>query len=125
MAINITMAGNLTAAPVTAMAASGVQYTRFSIAHNEQDKPDGTPGAVIFMDCTAFGTLAANIVTLTKGTRITVTGRLSQDNWIDKATQTKRSKHVIKANDVAASALWSAVTSTRIPREVEGNNDPI
>ena len=50
--------------------------------------------ATMFLDVTAFGKTADIVQQYagTKGTQLACSGRLKQDNWLDKETQAKRSK---------------------------------
>lgn len=66
----------------------------------------------LFIDCTVFGTLAANLAESVKiGDNVVVDGTLEQQEWTDRESGAKRSKLNIIADEVGVSARWSSVTA--------------
>ncbi len=116
----ITVTGNLTADPVVRyLPNSGKAVVNFDVASNRRwlnKKTNEWESDTTFLGVTAFDRLAENTgESLSKGDRVTVSGRLSVDTW-EKDGQ-PRSKPVVVANEVSTSLSWATVTVTRNPRE--------
>lgn len=107
---SVTVVGNITRDPELRFAQSGKAVLNFSIAENRgQDQPAS------FYDVTAFDTLAENIASLAKGTRVIVFGRLQQDTW--ETDGQKRSKIKIIADEVGPSLRWATATVAKNARD--------
>ncbi|MBN1170550.1 MAG: single-stranded DNA-binding protein [Micromonosporaceae bacterium] len=83
---SITIVGNLTGDPELKVSASGTSWVRFAVASTPRmfDKTSGQyrDGEALFLTCTAFRQMADHIAeSLSKGTRVIVTGRLKQHRW--------------------------------------------
>jgi single-strand DNA-binding protein len=77
-----------------------------------QEKRESTS----FFDVVCWGTLAENAATsLSRGTRVVVTGRLDQRSW-ETQEGDKRSKVEITAEEIAPSLRWATVHVTRNER---------
>ena len=91
---NITIVGNLTRDPELRFTPNGTPVVSFAIAVNKrvQNKSTGEwENDADFFNVSAWFKLAENCAeSLTKGDRVLITGRLSQNNWDDKDGQ-KRS----------------------------------
>lgn len=96
----ITIIGNLTRDPELRHTQNGTPVVEFTIASNriwknsknEEIKEKKTT----FINCTAWKGAAETIAKYVKvGHRFGVTGYLDQDNWDDKDTGAKRTKHFI------------------------------
>ena len=82
----ITVIGNLTADPELRFTPSGAAVANFTVAstpriydRNTSEWKDGDP---LFMRCSIWREAAENVVeSLTKGTRVIVTGRLVQRSY--------------------------------------------
>lgn len=95
---SISLVGNLTRDPESFSEGS---ICSFGIAVNRRWKSqDGEQREeVMFIDVKVFGKTAGNVQKyLKKGAQVGIVGRLSQENWEDKNTGQKRSKHVIVAD---------------------------
>jgi single-strand DNA-binding protein len=100
----VILIGNLTRDPETRTFANGGKVAKFGFAVNNRRKNAQTgqwEEEPMFIDCEAFnrgefGTLA-NIIEqyCRKGSQICIEGRLHLDQWDDKTTGQKRSKHKI------------------------------
>lgn len=115
----ISIAGNVTRDPELRFTDSGTAVAAFSVALNERKLVDGNweDGDPTFVDVTAWQQLAENVAeTVTKGTRVLVTGRIKQDNWETKEGD-KRSKLKVIADDVTPSLRWATATVTRNERK--------
>jgi single-strand DNA-binding protein len=119
-----TISGNLTQDPSLNHLPSGSPVVTLSVAVNTRwlNRQTGTTEeAVGYYDLSVFGELAEHCAeTLRKGDRILATGRLDQQRWDDSTTGAKRSKIIIKADDVAVSLRWAnaAITKARTPAAV-------
>ncbi|NBR35868.1 MAG: single-stranded DNA-binding protein [Chitinophagales bacterium] len=118
---NVTITGNLTADPEIKYFDSGAVKTTFSIAvtrtwkDNNGEKQEQTS----FVDVHAWRYLAEDIArTLSKGSRVTVNGRIEQQSWEDKTDGSKRSKIVVVADDV--SVAISQIESYERRKRAEG-----
>ena len=99
-----TVTGNLTADPELKYFDSGSVKTTFSVACTRTWKgADGEKQEqTSFIDVTAWRFLAEDAArALTKGSRVSVSGRIEQQSWDDKETGTKRSKIIIVADEIA------------------------
>ena len=109
--MSVTIIGNVVRDPEVKFASTGNALLNFSIAQTR--KFSGEDGKdkeeTSFFDVTCFGTLAENIAnSVTKGTRVIVTGRLAQNSWEDKDGN-KRSKVEIVADEIGVSFRFNPV----------------
>ena len=108
---NITILGNITRDPELRFTPSGTAVVNFGLAvnRNVQNKNSGEwETEADFFNVTAWYKLAENCAeSLTKGDRVLVSGRLSQDSWEDKDGQ-KRSTVKIVANVIAPSLEFAS-----------------
>lgn len=121
----LTIVGNLTADPELRFTQSGTAIATFTVAstprkYNSQTGQwdDGNP---LFMRCTAWNKMAENVSeSLTKGTRVIVTGNLRTDTWKDKNTGENRSAINLDTTDVAPSLRYATTRVTRNPQNNQG-----
>ncbi len=120
---NITILGNLTRDPELRFTPSGTAVVSFGLAANRniQNKNSGEwETQVDFFNVTAWYKLAENCAeSLSKGDRVLVSGRLSQNSWESKEGQ-KRSTVRIIANVVAPSLEFASCKLEKNPRAEEG-----
>ena len=77
--------------------------------------------AVSFFDVTCWAQMAENVAeSVTKGTRVLVTGRLEQRSWETNDGE-KRSKVEIVADEVGPSLRWATATINRNERSGGGD----
>ena len=115
----VSVVGNLTREPELRFTPSGQATATFGVAVNRtwtdrqsQERRESTS----FFDVVCWGTLAENAATsLTRGTRVVVTGRLDQRSW-ETQEGDKRSKVEITAEEIAPSLRWATVHVTRNER---------
>ncbi|MBM3707228.1 MAG: single-stranded DNA-binding protein [Actinobacteria bacterium] len=102
----VTVLGNLTRDPELRFTPNGTPVASFAIAVNKriQNKNSGEwTNSADFFNVVTWFKLAENCAeSLSKGDRVLITGRLSQESWDDKEGQ-KRSAYRIIANIVAPS----------------------
>ena len=129
----VTIVGNLTREPELRFTPSGQATASFGVAVNRtwtdrasQERREQTS----FFDIVCWGTLAENAATsLSRGTRVIVTGRLDQRTW-ETQEGDKRSKVEITAEEIAPSLRWATVHVTRNERRSpdaangEGHSSP-
>jgi len=124
----VSIVGNLTREPELRFTPSGQATATFGVAVNRawtdrqsQERRESTS----FFDVVCWGTLAENAATsLTRGTRVVVTGRLDQRTW-ETQEGDKRSKVEVTADEIAPSLRWATVQVTRNERRSPdgGNGD--
>jgi len=95
----VILEGNLTRNPELRYTPNGKSVCDFGLAVNEKYKDKEKTH---FFDITTWGPTAdACDCYLTKGSRVTVSGKLQQESWEDKETGQKRSKVKIVALNVS------------------------
>jgi single-strand DNA-binding protein len=116
----LTIHGNVTADPEPLRyTGDGNPVAHFSVAVNRR-RYDRTTGQSTDLDTVyhrivAFGALAENIATLTRGTLVTVTGELADDSWTpDDGKRVYRTQLI--AADVAVSLRFASVVVTKNQR---------
>ena len=121
---NVTVTGNATREPELRFTPSGQAVANFGIAVNRRWQNRQTQEweeQVSFFDITAWAQLAENAAeTISKGTRVTVSGRLDQRSW-ENQDGDKRSKVEIVADDVAVSLRWATADVARNERANPGD----
>lgn len=92
---------------------SGTTVGDVGIAFNERVKgPDGQweDGDPSFFDVTIWGSLAENAAdSISKGTRVSVTGRLKMDSWENDQGE-KRTKVKIVADSISPDLRWASAS---------------
>ncbi len=115
--INITVVGNLTSDPEVRFTNSGLAVASFTVASSSRymDKTtnewkDGDP---TYMRCNIWRQYAENVAeSLTKGTRVIVTGRLKQRSYETKEGE-KRTVYEIEVDDVGPALRYATATVNR------------
>jgi single-strand DNA-binding protein len=119
MTANVTLVGNITRDPELRYTPSGFPRASFGIAVNRQRTDKATNEKieeVSFFNIVLLGQLAENSAqSLTKGSRVIVTGRLEQRSW---ETQDGEKKTVVEvvADEVGPSLRWATVQVERNDR---------
>ena len=115
----VTVAGNLTRDPEIRYTRDGQATTSLSLAVNRRWQNQHTKEweeAVSFFDVVCWRELAENVaLSLTKGARVVVTGRLDQRSW-ETDDHTFRSKVEIVAEDIGASLRFATVDTHKVIR---------
>lgn len=116
---DLNVVGNLTREPELRFTPSGQATCNFGIAVNRvwtDRQTNERKEAVSFFDVTCWGSLAENAATsLSRGSRVVVTGRLDQRSWETQEGE-KRSKVEITADEIAPSLRWATVTINKNER---------
>ncbi len=107
----VTLAGNLTRDPELRFTTNGTALATFGLAVNRRKKVGDTwEDEVSFFDVVAWQTLAENVAeSLTKGTRVVVTGSLTQRSWETDSVE-------VVAAEVGPSLRWASAAVTRNER---------
>jgi single-strand DNA-binding protein len=115
----VTVAGNLTRDPEIRYTREGQATTSLSVAVNRRWQSKETKEweeSVSFLDVVCWRDLAENVaLSLTKGSRVVVTGRLEQRSWETEDGE-RRAKVEIVADDIGASLRFATTEVHRVHR---------
>ena len=116
---HVSIVGNLTRDPELRFTPSGQATATFGVAVNRRWQNRQTnewEEATSFFDVVCWAQLAENAAqSLTKGTRVLVSGRLDQRSW-ETPDHERRSKIEITADEVAPSLRYATASITRNER---------
>lgn len=119
----VELIGNITRDPELRFTPSGAAVATFGLAVNRRWRNQQTnewEEAVSFFDVVCWREMAENVSeSLTKGTRVIVTGRLDQRSW-ETDNGEKRSKVEVVADEVGPSLRWATAAITRNERREGG-----
>jgi len=122
--INLTIVGNITNDPELRFTPSGAAVASFTVASNSRylDKTtnewkDGEP---VFMRCSVWRQYAENVAeSLTRGTRVIVTGRLKQRSYDNRDGQ-KVTVMEMEVDDVGPALRTATAKVTKVARSGGG-----
>ncbi len=121
----ITVVGNITRDPELKFLNSGQAAVRLSIAVNRRWQNRQTQEweeRVSYFEVQGYGPMAENVAnSLTKGTRVVVSGRLEQRSW-ETPEGDKRSIIEINADEIAPSLRFATVVVNKTPRPEGAGN---
>jgi single-strand DNA-binding protein len=127
MSSTTALTGNLTRDPEIRYTRDGQASTVFSVAVNRRWQDRETrewEEATSFFDVVCWRELAENAaLSLTKGMRVVVTGRLEQRTWETEEGE-RRSKVELVADDLGASVRFATVEVHRNERAGVADPDP-
>jgi len=116
---NVTVVGNCTRDPELRFTAGGQAVASFGLAVNRRWQNRQTnewEEAVSFFDVTCWAQLAENVAeSITKGSRVIVSGRLDQRSW-ETQDGDKRSKIEIVADEIGPSLTYATAQVVRNER---------
>jgi single-strand DNA-binding protein len=123
--ITVTVVGNLTNDPELRFTPSGQAVASFTVASSSRylDKTtnewkDGDP---VYLRCNVWRQYAENVAeSLTKGTRVIVSGRLKQRSYETREGE-KRTVMELEVDDVGPALRYATAKVTRTPRTDGGN----
>ncbi len=128
MSNTTTLAGNLTRDPEIRYTREGQANATFGLAVNRRWQPKGSDEweeATSFFDVVCWRELAENVaLSLVKGSRVMVTGRLEQHTWETELGE-RRSRVEVTAEDIGPSLRFATVEITRTERRVGGEGESI
>lgn len=107
----ITVVGNLTADPEVGQTQAGMHYANFTVASTprtfDRQSNEWKDGEALFMRCTAWRDQADHAAaSLTRGTRVIVTGKLKQRSFEDR-DKNKRTVIELEVDEVGPSLLFA------------------
>jgi single-strand DNA-binding protein len=126
----LTGVGRLTAdTELRITTVKGTSVCRVKLAFNQRKKNEAgewEDGAVFYIDGTAFGSMAENIVQspLSKGHEVLISGRLQTQQWNDKNTGEKRSAPELVIEAIGASMAHATVAITKTTKAGAHNLGP-
>jgi single-strand DNA-binding protein len=117
----ITIVGNLTDQPELRFTNSGAAVASFTVASTarvrDRDTGSWRDGDALFLRCTAWRQAAENVAeSLTKGSRVIVTGRLRQRSY-DTADGQRRTVVEVEVDELGASLRYATARLTKLDRE--------
>jgi single-strand DNA-binding protein len=119
----VELIGNITRDPELRFTPSGAAVANFGLAVNRRWRNQQTnewEEQVSFFDIVCWRELAENVAeSLSKGSRIMVSGRLDQRSWETDQGE-KRSKVEVVADEVGPSLRWATAQVTRNERRDGG-----
>ncbi|CAB4332268.1 MAG: single-stranded DNA-binding protein [Actinobacteria bacterium] len=120
----VTVVGNLTGDPELRFTPNGLAVASFTVASSTRILDRGTnewkDGDTMFMRCSVWRQYAENVAeSLTKGTRVIVTGRLKQRSYETKEGE-KRSVVELDVDDVGPVLRNATVKVTKVARGENG-----
>jgi len=113
--MNVTVVGNLCGHPELRHTTAGIAVTELRVAENRnfQDSAGNWHQDTAFYPVIVWRRLAEHAAaSLHKGDRVVVVGRMRQEDWVTEKGQTRR-RHVIEADDLAASIRYTNLSVTR------------
>lgn len=113
----ITVIGNLTGDPELRFTPSGAAVANFTVASTprsfDKAKNEFVDGDTLFMRCSIWREAAENVAeSLTKGTRVMVTGRLVQRSYETREGE-KRTVVELQVDEVGPSLRYATVQITK------------
>jgi single-strand DNA-binding protein len=113
----ITIVGNLTADPELRFTQSGAGVASFTVASTPRVMKNGewSDGDTLFMRCNVWRQVAENVAeSLTKGTRVLVTGRLKQRSF--EVEGQKRTVVELDVDEIGPSLRYATAKVNRVSR---------
>ncbi len=116
----VTVAGYLGNDPKTVVLESKLVITKFSIAVNEvRGKGADRKELTHWIDCTAFGILASTIDKfLTKGSKVTVAGKLNQQKWESEGKKMSRLVVIVENIAFMSKAAEESTSTEEEPQDI-------
>jgi single-strand DNA-binding protein len=120
---SVTLVGNITRDPELRFTPSGQATATFGLAVNrrwQNRQSQEWEEATSFFDVVCWRELADNVSeSLTKGSRVIVTGRLEQRSW-ETPDGDKRSKIEVVADEIGPSLRWATAEVRKTDRRGPG-----
>ena len=121
----VELIGNVTRDPELRFTPNGAAVANFGLAVNRRwrnQKTNEWEEQVSFFDVVCWRELAENASeSLTKGTRVMVSGRLDQRSWEDPKDGSKRSKVEVVADEIRPSLRWATAQVSKNERREGGS----
>ena len=126
---SITVIGNLTADPELRFTPSGAAVANFTVASTprtfDRQTNEWKDGEALFLRCNIWREAAENVTeSLTKGTRVIVSGRLKQRSFETREGE-KRTVYELDVDEIGPSLRYATAKVTRASRaSAERSNEP-
>jgi single-strand DNA-binding protein len=124
---NVALVGNITRDPELRFTPTGQATATFGLAVNRRWQNRQTQEweeATSFFDVVCWREMAENAAeSLSRGSRVLVTGRLEQRSW-ETADGDKRSKIEVVADEIGPSLRWATAQVTKYERRGPGEGAP-
>ena len=122
----VTVVGNLTADPELRFTPAGAAVANFTVASTPRtlDRQSGEwkDGEALFLRCSLWRQAAENAAeSLTRGTRVLVTGRLVQRSFETKEGE-KRTVVELQVDEIGPSLRYATATVNKVSRNGSGTN---
>jgi single-strand DNA-binding protein len=122
----ITTVGNLTGDPELRFTPQGVAMVKFTVASTprvfDRTKNEYRDGDPLFLNCTGWRDMAEHIAeSLSKGTRVVVSGRLRLSRW-ETPEGEKKSMHVLDVDEVGPSLRFATAKVQKTTRAKAGGD---
>jgi single-strand DNA-binding protein len=121
---SVTLVGNVTREPELRYTAAGQAMAKFGLAVNrrwQNRQTNAWEESTSFFDVVAWREMAENVgESITKGTRVVVTGRMEQRSYENQAGE-KRSAVELVADEVGPSLRWATAKVVRNERRSDGD----
>lgn len=117
----ITIIGNAVADPQLRFTSSGVPVANVRVASTprvfNRQSNQWVDGESLFLTCNCWREMANNVMeSVTKGTRVVVTGILKADKFVDKKTHEHRTEMKIEVDDIGPSLKFATAQVNRNQR---------
>lgn len=124
--VTVTVTGNLTNDPELRFTPNGLAVASFTVASTskvyDRNSNEWKDGDTVFMRCNVWRQYAENVAeSLTKGTRVIVTGRLKQRSYETKEGQ-QRQVVELEVDDVGPVLRYATAKVTRMSRNDNSGN---
>ena len=122
--VTVTVIGNLTSDPELRFTPNGLAVASFTVASTtrilDKTSNEWKDGDTLFLRCSVWRQYAENVAeSLTKGTRVLVTGRLKQRSYETKEGE-KRTVFEVEVDEVGPSLRSATAKVTRTQRAAGG-----
>ena len=125
MSNSVTVSGNLTRDPEIRYTRDGQANTTFAVAVTRRwrsPEDDEWQEQTSFFDVVCWRELAENVaLSLVKGSRVVVTGRLAQHVWETELGE-RRSRVELTAEDIGASLTFATAEISRTQRSADATD---
>jgi single-strand DNA-binding protein len=122
---SVTLVGNVTREPELRYTAAGQAMAKFGLAVNrrwQNRQTNAWEESTSFFDVVAWREMAENVgESITKGTRVVVTGRMEQRSYENQAGE-KRSAVELVADEIGPSLRWATAKVVRNERRSDGGD---
>jgi single-strand DNA-binding protein len=124
---SVTLVGNVTREPELRYTAAGQAMAKFGLAVNrrwQNRQTNAWEESTSFFDVVAWREMAENVgESVTKGTRVIVTGRMEQRSYENQAGE-RRSAVELVADEIGPSLRWATAKVVRNERRSDGDGSP-